>query len=260
MITFVVLLWLVLGALAVASWWTRTRSPLAERVRVHVRDVAISLFPAGPANARRFEKRVLARVRGHNLVLGRRNYLPDVVQVLVAPEDIEDLGDARIVIEKDLVSQIEEMAQERSRPLLARPLVELVTDPGRVAGNPDVRVKFGGSTDQVMLPGETSVVDNPKLVVCFPENATHWLDPNVRSAVGRLDTCSIQIRDPLLSRIHCHFYKKNSDWYVEDNASSNGTCLNGERVRRPAKLKFGDHIRLGRDVELLFVDPSSNEY
>jgi FHA domain len=56
-----------------------------------------------------------------------------------------------------------------------------------------------------------------------------------------------------LSRVHCQLVRSAGEAVVED-LSTYGTWLNGERVRRRARLRAGDRLRLGLPgVELLLV-------
>lgn len=65
--------------------------------------------------------------------------------------------------------------------------------------------------------------------------------------VGRGGSCHLTLADPNASRVHACFSQVNQSWFVEDNASKNGTLLNGKRIRR-ALLKKGDQIRIGQTL------------
>jgi len=47
--------------------------------------------------------------------------------------------------------------------------------------------------------------------------------------------------------VHASFQPMGASWLVQDNASRNGTFLNGRRIKR-ALLHHGDTIRLGQTV------------
>ena len=65
--------------------------------------------------------------------------------------------------------------------------------------------------------------------------------------VGRGASCHLRLADPKVSRVHASFVPVGRNWIVQDNASRNGTFLNGRRVKR-ALLRDGDTIRLGQPV------------
>ncbi|MFW5714536.1 MAG: FHA domain-containing protein, partial [Brevefilum sp.] len=70
--------------------------------------------------------------------------------------------------------------------------------------------------------------------------------------LGRDMENDIAISDPEVSRRHARFYLENSNIYVEDLGSTNGTFLNGERISSPQQLRPGDVITLGESLVLVF--------
>jgi pSer/pThr/pTyr-binding forkhead associated (FHA) protein len=62
-----------------------------------------------------------------------------------------------------------------------------------------------------------------------------------------------QINNNAISRMHAKFYKKEDGWKIMDLCSTNGTYLNGERLRGEKEyvLKDGDQIRLA-NIEYRF--------
>jgi pSer/pThr/pTyr-binding forkhead associated (FHA) protein/soluble lytic murein transglycosylase-like protein len=68
--------------------------------------------------------------------------------------------------------------------------------------------------------------------------------------VGRSDQCSIQIDDGMVSRIHLEVVKENNGWWVSDKNSSNGTYLNGNKIKR-TKLKNAATLQLGNNGPIL---------
>ena len=63
--------------------------------------------------------------------------------------------------------------------------------------------------------------------------------------LGRSSTCDHQVFHPMVSRKHCELKREDSGVLIEDLHSSNGTYVNGHRVRRKEPLKDGDEINLG---------------
>ncbi len=68
--------------------------------------------------------------------------------------------------------------------------------------------------------------------------------------VGRSTTCDVQIFDPKVSRKHFLIRFGNSAFFMQDQGSSRGTLINGERVMAQ-RLHDGDRIDLG-DTSLIF--------
>lgn len=67
--------------------------------------------------------------------------------------------------------------------------------------------------------------------------------------VGRGENCSVRF-DPVGERIaskqHAFIEAKSDGYYLADNASTNGTILNGERVEK-SKLNSGDIVQFGKN-------------
>lgn len=70
--------------------------------------------------------------------------------------------------------------------------------------------------------------------------------------LGRESGVDILIDSPGISRRHARIFVENNQYTLEDLGSSNGTFLNGERLRGRLVLKPGDEIRLGRTVALIY--------
>lgn len=66
-------------------------------------------------------------------------------------------------------------------------------------------------------------------------------DPNL---LGRDWDCRIVLNDPQCSRVHASIIHENGLWWIRDNASSNGTHVNGQRVDS-AQLVEGTEVRIG---------------
>ena len=66
--------------------------------------------------------------------------------------------------------------------------------------------------------------------------------------VGRAARADFIVDAALVSRLHCRFTAGDEKLEVVDLESTNGTYVNGKRIRR-AELKTGDRLRVGR-VEL----------
>ncbi len=62
--------------------------------------------------------------------------------------------------------------------------------------------------------------------------------------IGRLTTSDIRLHDGKVSRLHSSVEQVRDHFVVVDLESSNGTVVNGERIKKTV-LKDGDHIRLG---------------
>ena len=70
--------------------------------------------------------------------------------------------------------------------------------------------------------------------------------------IGRSSTSAITIADPQVSRHHACIRRDKSSYIVEDWTSTNGTFVNGQRIKGSVTLYNADKIRLGDRVLLQF--------
>jgi diguanylate cyclase (GGDEF)-like protein len=70
-----------------------------------------------------------------------------------------------------------------------------------------------------------------------------------RTIVGRAREADVALSEHGVSRHHCTVVHSDDSFFIEDAGSTNGTLVNGERVRN-AELVPGDRIQLGPDIVL----------
>ena len=70
--------------------------------------------------------------------------------------------------------------------------------------------------------------------------------PRSLKTIGRAPRADFIVDAPLVSRLHCRLSMDGNDCLdVEDLGSTNGTFVNGRKVRR-APLRAGDTLKVGR--------------
>ena len=62
---------------------------------------------------------------------------------------------------------------------------------------------------------------------------------------GRSDNADIRVDDAFASSAHARIFPRSEFMYLEDMGSTNGTYLNGRRVKTAERLKMADTIRIG---------------
>src|SRR6266404_1455174 len=65
------------------------------------------------------------------------------------------------------------------------------------------------------------------------------------TTVGRHDDCQLRIKSSQVSRKHCELYEKKGLLLVKDLGSSNGTLVNGKRIKGQRVLEPGDELTIG---------------
>ena len=83
----------------------------------------------------------------------------------------------------------------------------------------------------------------------------HLLEGAV-TRLGRAVECEIVIVSKKASREHAHIRREGRRVFLEDQQSTNGTYLNGERVTGSIQLRDGDQLAVG-EVAFTFHDPDT---
>lgn len=77
--------------------------------------------------------------------------------------------------------------------------------------------------------------------------------------VGRSDNVDIALNFPTVSKLHAFFYQVGNDWVVVDAGSSNGTFVEGLKLkaREPHTLVSNQNLHFGYDVSARFLLPGA---
>ena len=104
-----------------------------------------------------------------------------------------------------------------------------------------------------MTPGAS---DRPKLWVTGPDAAPRPVAlPEAAVTLGRDPSCEIPVSDEAVSSAHLRIETRGPSVVVTDLDSSNGTTVNGERLRGPKRLRNGDVIQFGSHRAELALAP-----
>jgi hypothetical protein len=84
-----------------------------------------------------------------------------------------------------------------------------------------------------------------------------WSIPLEGITLGREEGCSVIIPDRQISRRHAKIDRRGGKTYLQDLASKNGTCVNGEPVVSEIEIKDGDVIQIALAAVFLYVASDS---
>jgi pSer/pThr/pTyr-binding forkhead associated (FHA) protein len=83
------------------------------------------------------------------------------------------------------------------------------------------------------------------LTTTEPDPLVFRLTPGAVRTIGRATGVDFILDRTLVSRVHCRITANDETLTIEDLDSTNGTFVNGERVKS-AQAKTGDTLRIGR--------------
>ena len=66
------------------------------------------------------------------------------------------------------------------------------------------------------------------------------------SSVGRDAGSDVVLNDEAASAKHAIVSFADGEWWLEDAGSTNGTLLNGSRIRGKERFRYGDEVAVGR--------------
>ena len=79
-----------------------------------------------------------------------------------------------------------------------------------------------------------------------------------RYAIGRSRRCDVRVENDSVSKVHASvvFDRSSGEYYIVDENSRNGTCINGEPLVPgvPAPIWSGAYVSYG-DAVFVFIDP-----
>jgi diguanylate cyclase (GGDEF)-like protein len=124
-----------------------------------------------------------------------------------------------------------------------------VYPPGTIEARPLMASIFPGRRTAISIPSERPQASAPPcLVIISGDDMGRRYDLGLTEvSIGRADTCTICVPSDQVSRKHATVQHILGRYYLVDNASTNGTFVNEQRLER-AKLQDGDQIRIGKTV------------
>jgi hypothetical protein len=104
-------------------------------------------------------------------------------------------------------------------------------------------------------PPAARLVPIARLVVLDPpERAGQGYPLSEEITIGRAPGCAVSLPDDtFVSQLHARVFHRESEYFVEDLGSTNGTFLNGQKVGAPVALRVGDRLQIGNTA--LGLDP-----
>jgi Protein of unknown function (DUF3662)/FHA domain len=224
-------------------------------------------------------RKLVKEMDDHRTVSVSRVYVPNEYTVYLSPGDREQFTGYEDALLVELRDYLEQHARREEYELLSRPTVLMETDADLEVG------EFGIATRMVQregrpkqpdappsepLPGATMIYKPAPEPVAEPPPTPQPVQERApllrvgaaehsfnggRLLIGRARDCDIRLTDPNVSRRHAEVRREGAAYFVVDLDSTNGTEVNGRRLRR-ARLEDGDTIVLG-STEIVFERPAA---
>jgi hypothetical protein len=209
--------------------------------------------------------RKLAReMEEHKVVSVSKVYAPNEYSVYVSAEDRERFEDYEDALVKELSGYLLEHARLERLALLSRPEIAFHVDERLALGEFGIQARLvhadedGHDEARQGDVGHTMIYSSDRLRPAdagppagVPRTAILVVDGRrmvvgrTGAVIGRSRDCDIVLSDANISRRHAEVLPTESGWSIADLGSTNGTAVNGKRIRGAVPLTGGDRIELG---------------
>ncbi len=180
-------------------------------------------------------------------------YVPNAFTFHLAPKDHERLAPLEGALTKELGAIARRAAAGEGWRLPGPPEIHLVGDGTGTSGTFDVEAHVVEGEDEEGGPHtqliQMSLSADAELIIVGQNRRAYPLAKDVLG-IGRQDTSDVSLSDPGVSRRHAEIRREGDEWVVVDLGSTNGTLVNGKRVKRH-RLVPGDRVVVG-DTHLEF--------
>lgn len=123
--------------------------------------------------------------------------------------------------------------------------------------NPESAIICSSCMEDISSVTPQEEKEEPKAVVVFEGKEYEITSPCI---IGRSEFLKeVLLYHKTISRKHLKIYFEKGSWFVEDLNSTNGTYLNGERLKMRQKLQNQDIIGLGKSFEITFLINASSK-
>ena len=165
-------------------------------------------------------------------VKGRR-VVPNDFTVYLSERDLQSFDEIRDVLTAELVEAAREYAREEGYHFMGPVRVQLAVDPELRGGRFEVlaqlkQARSGAGAGSLVMPSgqRVSLGDRPV-------------------TIGRSSECTVSLSDHNVSRRHAEVRPGARGYSVVDLGSTNGTMVNGTRIRGEQPLTDGDILAFG---------------
>lgn len=225
-------------------------------------------------------KKLAREMRDHKRVSVNLVYAPNEYEIFLNPEDWSSISYLAGALSGELQEYLRQKAEEKNYTLVASPLVKFSEAEELKPGQIRVHGKFvsyDGSSKEILRHGDGNqgifedtlnyqpVRNTAPVSVARPGPccSLEVMEGTLIGKVFRLDgyplvlgrreSCDIVLPDENISRRHARLEVQNGSWVVTDLDSTNGTIVNGVRIKSK-HLESGDNLKFGATMCAFKVD------
>jgi len=223
-------------------------------------------------------KKLAREMRDRKRVSVNLVYAPNEYEVYLSTEDFASISYLSGALSGELQDYLRQKAGEKEFTLVADPRVRFFEDEELKPGSIRVSGEFGGraggdapgdgenggmgfeNTMNYCITRDTSPLPavGQKSGCCLEMVEGPLAGRIIRLydyplVLGRRDSCDLVVQDESVSRRHAMLEPRQGKWQLTDLDSTNGTFVNGERIRNRI-MEPGDIVKFGAAVCVFKVD------
>jgi len=215
-------------------------------------------------------KKLAREMRERKRVSVNLVYAPNEYEVYLSTEDFASISYLSGALSGELQDYLRQKAGEKEFTLVSDPRVKFIEDEELKPGSIRVSGGFGGDGEPKGMDFENTLnyritKDTSPLPVigqkssCYLEMVEGPLAGRIIRlydyplVMGRRDSCDLVFQDESVSRRHAMLEPRQGKWQLTDLNSTNGTFVNGERIRNRI-METGDTVKFGATVCVFKVD------
>lgn len=157
-------------------------------------------------------------------------------------DDVEDFEEAATE-EPDTMEDASPDTQPEEEPPASKE--EPAAEPEAEVQEPEPVPEVEPETELEPEPAEEKIY--PKLILTNAKTNDFMILPlYAETTIGRKPDSDLVLPDTTISGLHCKVLNEDGTIYIQDENSTNGTFVNGERIFQKTELHKGDKILLGK--------------
>jgi hypothetical protein len=169
-----------------------------------------------------------------------RRLVPNTFHIELSPMDYDRLSPYQETLTTELIEMLREHADEQHYVFAGQVSIDLSEEEDLVTGRFRVR-----SSATASVSGSRRAAAPQDSAASVEVNGSRHAITGDGLVVGRGAEADLRINDPGISRRHAEFRLDGRQVSVTDLGSTNGTVVDGHKVRQSTTLRDGAQVRLG---------------